>query len=95
MNYKEANSKSNTFLIIAMILFVGSLLIQQWILQMICLVGGLVLIVVAIVLRVKYSKCPHCKKKLPLGFRRISVPIAKKLLLKVKISNYFVRNGMW
>ena len=84
MNYKEANSKSNTFLIIAMILFVGSLLIQQWIFQMICLVGGLVLIVVAIVLRVKYSKCPHCKKKLPLGFRSEpdKCPHCKELIIK-------------
>lgn len=84
MNYKEANSKSNTFLIIAMILFVGSLLIQQWILQMICLVGGLILIVVAIVLRVKYSKCPHCKKKLPLGFRSEpdKCPHCKELIIK-------------
>ena len=84
MNYKEANSKSITFLIIAMILFVGSLLIQQWILQMICLAGGLVLIVVAIVLRVKYSKCPHCKKKLPLGFRSEpdKCPHCKELIIK-------------
>ncbi len=68
MNYKEANSKSNTFLIVAMVLFVGSLLIQNWIVQMLCLVAGVVLIIMSIVLRVKYSKCPHCKKKLPLGF---------------------------
>ncbi len=84
MNYKEANSKSNTFLIVAMILFVGSLLIQQWIFQMICLVGGVVLIVMAIVLRVKYSKCPHCKKKLPLGFRSEpdKCPHCKEIIIK-------------
>ncbi len=84
MNYKEANSKSNTFLIIAMVLFVGSLLIQQWIFQMICLVGGVVLIVMAIVLRVKYSKCPHCKKKLPLGFRSEpdKCPHCKEIIIK-------------
>lgn len=84
MNYKEANSKSNTFLIIAMVLFVGSLLIQQWILQMICLVAGIVLIVMAIVLRVKYSKCPYCKKKLPLGFRSEpdKCPHCKEIIIK-------------
>ncbi len=84
MNYKEANSKSNTFLIIAMVLFVGSLLIQQWIFQMICLVGGVALIVMAIVVRVKYSKCPHCKKKLPLGFRSEpdKCPHCKEIIIK-------------
>ncbi|MBQ7766051.1 MAG: hypothetical protein IJ397_04330 [Lachnospiraceae bacterium] len=69
MDYREANARSNTFLIIAMVLFIGCLLIQNWIVQMLCLIGGIVLIVLAIVLRVKYSKCPYCKKKLPLGFR--------------------------
>ena len=84
MNYKEANSKSNTFLIIAMVLFVGSLLMQNWIAQMVCLVAGLVLIVVAIVLRIKYSKCPHCHQKLPLGFRSEPdrCPHCKEVLVK-------------
>ena len=69
MNYREANSKSNTFLIIAMVLLLGAVLMLNWVAQMICLRSGVVLIIIAIVLRVKYSRCPHCKKKLPLGFR--------------------------
>ena len=68
MNYKQANSRSNTFLIIAIILFVGYIVLDGWVAPMLCLVAGVILIVLAIVLRVKYSKCPHCKKKLSLGY---------------------------
>lgn len=86
MDYREANSKSNTFLIIAMVLFVGCLLIQQWILQMLCLIGGVVMIVMAIILRVKYSKCPYCKKRLPLGFHSEpeKCPHCKEIIVKNK-----------
>ncbi len=84
MNYREANSKSNTFLIIAMVLFLGAVLILNWIVQMICLIAGVVLIVMAVILRVKYSKCPHCKQKLPLGFRNEpeKCPHCKGILIK-------------
>lgn len=84
MNYKEANSKSNMMLIIAIILFVGYILLDGWVLPMLCLLAGIVLIIASIVLRVKYSKCPHCKKKLSLGFHSEpdKCPHCKGILIK-------------
>ncbi len=69
MDYQKANSVSNTLLVLAMVMFGGSLLILDWIVQLICLITGIGLIIAAIVLRLRYWRCPHCKKMLPLGFR--------------------------
>lgn len=70
MDYKKANSVSNTMLIVAMVMFGGSLLIQNWIVQMVCFVIGVLLMIAAIVMRILYWRCPHCKKMLSLGFQR-------------------------
>ncbi|MBQ8246635.1 MAG: hypothetical protein IJZ42_05850 [Lachnospiraceae bacterium] len=68
MNYKKANSVSNYMFIFAMAFMGGSLLIQNAIIAMTCLIIAVGLIIAAIVVRIKYWRCPHCKKMLSLGF---------------------------
>lgn len=84
MDYQKANSVSNTLLIISMVMLGGSLLIQNWIVQMVCLITGVGLIVAAIVMRIMYWRCPHCKKMLPLGFRMEPdrCPKCKEIIIK-------------
>lgn len=84
MDYKKATSVTNTLLIFSMVMFGGYLLIQDWMVQLICLVVGIGLIIAAIVMRVKYWRCPHCKKMLPLGFRMEPdrCPKCKEMLIK-------------
>lgn len=84
MDYQKANSVSNTLLILSMVMFGGALLIQGWIVQMVCLVVGVGLIVAAIIMRVIYWRCPHCKKMLPLGFRSEPdrCPKCKEIIIK-------------
>ena len=69
MDYRKANSVSNTVLIISMILCAGTFFFEEPEIQMLLLIAGAVAIVAAIVIRVIYWRCPHCKKMLPLGFR--------------------------
>ena len=70
MDYKKANSVSNAMLISAMAMFGGTLLTQNGIVQLVCLVIGILLIIAAIIMRILYWRCPHCKKMLSLGFHR-------------------------
>ncbi len=83
MNYQKANSVSNTLLITAMVFLGGSILIQNWLAQLVCLLVGAGCIIAAIVMRIMYWRCPHCKKMLPLGFRMEPerCPKCKELLL--------------
>lgn len=69
MDYKKANSVSNTVLIISMVLCGGSLFFDELAVQMFLLIAGAAAILAAIVIRIMYWRCPHCKKMLPLGFR--------------------------
>ncbi len=70
MDYKKANSISNALLIVAIVMFGGSLLIQNGIAQLVCFVIGVALMIATIVMRIRYWRCPHCKKMLSLGFQR-------------------------
>ena len=69
MDYRKANSVSNTVLIISMVLCAGTFFFEEPEIQMLLLLAGAVAIVAAIVIRILYWRCPHCKKMLPLGFR--------------------------
>ena len=69
MDYRKANSVSNTILIVSMILCAGSLFFDEFIAQMFFLIAGALAILAAIVIRIMYWRCPHCRKMLPLGFR--------------------------
>lgn len=84
MDYKKANTVSNYMLIAAMVLFGGVIFIQQIVVQMICLIVGVGLMIAAIVIRIRYWRCPHCKKMLTLGFHMEpdSCPKCKESLLK-------------
>lgn len=84
MDYKKANTVSNYMLIFAMVLFGGSIVIKGLAVQMGCLIAGVVLIIVAIVVRIKYWRCPHCKKMLSLGFNMEPdrCPKCRELLIK-------------
>ncbi len=67
MNYKKANTVSNYLFIFSMA-FLGGALLFSPIFALICLVIAIGLIIAAIVIRIKYWRCPHCKKMLSLGF---------------------------
>lgn len=66
MNYKKANTVSNYMFLFAIALMVGTLLFDQMI-GLICLIVAVALMIAAIVIRILYWRCPHCKKMLSLG----------------------------
>ncbi len=68
MDYKKANVVSNYVLIFSMVFLGGAILFSDAFIRLICIIIGAGLIVAAIVIRIKYWRCPHCKKRLPLGF---------------------------
>lgn len=84
MDYKKANSVSNTVLIISMVLCGGSLFFDEFAVQMFLLIAGAAAILAAIVIRIMYWRCPHCKKMLPLGFRMEPerCPKCKEIIIK-------------
>ncbi len=84
MDYRKANSVSNTILIVAMILCAGSLFFEELAVQMFFLIAGALAILAAIVIRILYWRCPHCKKMLSLGFRMEPerCPKCKEIIIK-------------
>ncbi|MBQ1489266.1 MAG: hypothetical protein IIZ41_10990 [Lachnospiraceae bacterium] len=69
MNYKKAGELSNWLFVSSVVAIGGTFFFTGWA-QLALLVLGVGLIVSGIVVRVVYWRCPHCKKKLHLGFRQ-------------------------
>ena len=68
MNYKQANEIAN-WIMIASIVACGGVFFTGGTVAWVLLGVAVILIFTSIFIRVKYSRCPHCKKRLMLGFR--------------------------
>lgn len=68
MNYKQANEIAN-WILIASILSCGGVFFTTGVVALVLLGIAVLLILTSIFIRIKYSRCPHCKKRLHLGFR--------------------------
>ena len=69
MNYKKAGEVSN-WLFISSVAAIGGTFFFTGYVQLTLLILGVGLIAGGIAVRVIYWKCPHCKKRLHLGFRQ-------------------------
>lgn len=83
MDYKKASEASNWMLGISLVACGGAFFFSDW-WAIISLGVALLLIIGAIIIRIIYWRCPHCKKMLSLGFRREPkiCPKCRKPLLK-------------
>ena len=68
MNYKKANEMAN-WILIGSIVACGGVFFTSGTVALVLLGVAVLLILTSIVIRIKYSRCPHCKKRLRLGFR--------------------------
>lgn len=69
MNYKKAGEISSWLFVFALAAIGGTFFTKDWT-QIILFLLGIVLIVAGILMRVIFWRCPHCKKRLKLGFRQ-------------------------
>ena len=69
MNYKKAGEVSNWLFIGSVVAIGGTFFFNGWT-QLALLILGVGLIAAGIAVRVIYWRCPHCKKRLHLGFRQ-------------------------
>ena len=69
MNYKKAGEVSNWLFVSSVAAIGGTFFFSGWI-QLALLIIGVGLIAGGIAVRQIYWRCPHCKKKLKLGFRQ-------------------------
>ncbi len=69
MNYKKAGEVSN-WLFISSVAAIGGTFFFTGYVQLTLLILGVGLIAGGIAVRVIYWKCPHCRKRLHLGFRQ-------------------------
>ena len=69
MNYKKAGEISSWIFVFAAAVIGGTFFLKGWT-QSILFFIGIALIIAGIVVRIVYWRCPHCKKRLKLGFRQ-------------------------
>lgn len=69
MNYKKAGEVSSWIFVFAAAVIGGTFFLKGWT-QTILFFIGIALIIAGIVVRIVYWRCPHCKKRLKLGFRQ-------------------------
>ena len=69
MNYKKAGEVSN-WMFMGALASIGGTFFISGITQLVLFVLGIGLIAGGIMVRVIYWRCPHCKKRLHLGFRQ-------------------------
>ena len=69
MNYKKAGELSSWLFVLAAVIIGGTFFIKGWT-QSILFFVAIGVIIAAIVVRIVFWRCPHCKKRLKLGFRQ-------------------------
>ena len=85
MNYKQANSVANWLCVVALVAF-GGIFFFDTTGDIIALIIGLGCIIASIIVRIIYSRCPHCRKTLKLGYgiEPKNCPYCRKPLLEEK-----------
>jgi DNA-directed RNA polymerase subunit RPC12/RpoP len=69
MNYKKAGEISSWLFVFAAAAIGGTFFLKGWT-QSILFLAGIALIIAGVVVRIVFWRCPHCKKRLKLGFRQ-------------------------